>query len=234
MLAHAVSSRRCFHCVAAVVRGSTFPVHEVTVKDKPSTPIADRNTATSVVTGVLVVTRLLSNRSRVVFELCATTCEPLFLKMRNKPIAAAGAAICASTTSSELRWWRRWRRASCESAHARRLQVVLLTALGLPDRDIAHQVGMSRFHLGRVRRRFERDGLDGMADRPRRGRKSQVPAAQNRTPADGRGLTAAGGRGPLVAGPAGQRGGPQPIGGLQILVARGVPPYGRASSSDRE
>jgi transposase len=116
-------------------------------------------------------------------------------------------------------------------AHARRLQVVLLTALGLPDRDIARQVGMSRFHLGRVRRRFERDGLEGMADRPRRGRRSQVPAAQIE-----RLLTAA-----VSPPPAGEArwslGRLASMVGLsrsvvyKILVARGVPPYGRSRSS---
>jgi transposase len=54
--------------------------------------------------------------------------------------------------------------------HARRLRVILLSLEGRPAAEIARDVGMSRFHVSRVRRRFERGGMASLADRPRPGR----------------------------------------------------------------
>jgi transposase len=58
--------------------------------------------------------------------------------------------------------------------HERRLRVIVLTAQGLDAAVIAAQVGISRHHISRVRARFVRSGLDGLADQPRAGRKSRV------------------------------------------------------------
>jgi transposase len=58
--------------------------------------------------------------------------------------------------------------------HQRRLRVILLTALGRGGAEIAAEVGISRYHVSRVRTRFGRSGIAGLADRPRAGRKSSV------------------------------------------------------------
>ena len=58
--------------------------------------------------------------------------------------------------------------------HERRLRVILLTAQGLGAAAIAAEVGISRYHISRVRARFGRGGLAGLADRPRAGRRSSV------------------------------------------------------------
>ena len=54
--------------------------------------------------------------------------------------------------------------------HARRLRVILLSLEGVPAAEIARDVGMSRYHISRVRKRFERGGVASLADRPRRAR----------------------------------------------------------------
>jgi len=51
-----------------------------------------------------------------------------------------------------------------------RAAVVLAAADGLPAREIAVRVGCSTKLVGRWRARYERDGLDGLLDRPRSGR----------------------------------------------------------------
>jgi len=51
-----------------------------------------------------------------------------------------------------------------------RAAVVLAAAEGLPAREIAARVGCSMKLVGRWRSRYERDGLDGLLDRPRSGR----------------------------------------------------------------
>jgi transposase len=52
----------------------------------------------------------------------------------------------------------------------RRCKVVLLAAEGLPSRRIAPMVGLSEDQVGTWRRRFERERLSGLEDRPRSGR----------------------------------------------------------------
>ena len=59
-------------------------------------------------------------------------------------------------------------------AHSRRLEVILLSSMGLDDREIARRTGVSRFHISRIRRRFRRGGVAGMADRPRSGRNNAI------------------------------------------------------------
>jgi transposase len=58
--------------------------------------------------------------------------------------------------------------------HQRRVRVILLTAAGKGGAEIATEVGISRYHVSRVRARFGRTGIAGLADRPRVGRKSSV------------------------------------------------------------
>jgi transposase len=60
--------------------------------------------------------------------------------------------------------------------HERRLRIILLTAEGKGGAEIAGLVGISRYHVSRVRARFGKTGTSGLADRPRVGRKSSVSA----------------------------------------------------------
>ena len=62
----------------------------------------------------------------------------------------------------------RWRRG--ERRMVERAAVVLAAAQGLPAREIAARVGCSTKLVGRWRGRYEREGLDGLLDRPRSGR----------------------------------------------------------------
>jgi transposase len=53
---------------------------------------------------------------------------------------------------------------------AKRARIVLLAAGGVPNRQIAAEVGMSEEYVGVWRHRFEAEGLAGLEDRPRSGR----------------------------------------------------------------
>jgi transposase len=68
------------------------------------------------------------------------------------------------------------RRLEGRSFRARRLQVVLLSAQGIPASDIATRLDLSRFHVSRIRTRFRDGGLPALVDRGRRGRPSNVSA----------------------------------------------------------
>jgi hypothetical protein len=59
--------------------------------------------------------------------------------------------------------------------HARRVRVVLWAADGVSGVEIAQRVGLSEFQVSRIRRRFEEGGVDGLADRKKRGRGNNVP-----------------------------------------------------------
>src|SRR5262249_58574348 len=50
-----------------------------------------------------------------------------------------------------------------------RARLVLLAAKGLTNEEIAALVGLSAHKVGKWRRRFAEQGLDGLADRPRPG-----------------------------------------------------------------
>ncbi len=60
------------------------------------------------------------------------------------------------------------------SYHARRLQVVLLTSQGLAAREVALRLGLSRFHVSRIRSRFRAGGVEALVARGRSGRPSSV------------------------------------------------------------
>jgi transposase len=55
-----------------------------------------------------------------------------------------------------------------------RARIVLRAAQGATNREIAREVGTSEVAVGRWRTKFARDGLAGLADRPRTGRPRQV------------------------------------------------------------
>src|SRR3954468_23980610 len=61
-----------------------------------------------------------------------------------------------------------------------RAQAILLAAQGVPNRQIAHQVGLHFNAVGKTRARFVLERLGALQDRPRSGRKPPVPAAGKR------------------------------------------------------
>ena len=68
-------------------------------------------------------------------------------------------------------------RPSAPAAHVRRARVVLLSAEGVKGNEIARMVGISAESVSHIRKRFQRGGVDGLAERKRGGRKDHaVPA----------------------------------------------------------
>ena len=65
-------------------------------------------------------------------------------------------------------------REQTKSGHARRARVILLSADGVPCREIASRLNLSLGQVSRIRGRFERGGVTGLADRPRAGRKDHA------------------------------------------------------------
>src|SRR5205823_13985448 len=61
-----------------------------------------------------------------------------------------------------------------------RAQVILLAARGVPNRQIARQVGLHFNAVGKTRARFAQERLGALQDRPRSGRKPTVPAEVKR------------------------------------------------------
>ena len=72
-------------------------------------------------------------------------------------------------TENERRTLRAWQRATTISAgRARRGRILLLLADGMPITDIAATVGISRRFVYKWVRRFLAQGVEGLADKPRR------------------------------------------------------------------
>jgi transposase len=83
-------------------------------------------------------------------------------------------APCRSTTE-DLRVLRRWAQASSVAASlAQRAKLLLLAAEGISNTAIAQQLGITRPTVIAWRQRYTREGLDGLADRPRPGRPQTV------------------------------------------------------------
>jgi hypothetical protein len=61
-----------------------------------------------------------------------------------------------------------------------RAKLVLLAADGLTNTEIGARLGMSREAVGRWRRRFCEQRLDGLRDRPRAGRPRRFPPGRDR------------------------------------------------------
>ena len=72
-----------------------------------------------------------------------------------------------------------WQRATNISAgRARRARIILLLADGMTITDIAATVGMSRRHTYKWIQRFVQEGLEGLEEKPGRGRRlGQRPSA---------------------------------------------------------
>lgn len=72
----------------------------------------------------------------------------------------------------------RWQRSTTMRAGlVRRGQVILLLAAGIPIGRVAHRVGLGRRHVYKWALRFLEKGIDGLADKPGRGRKPVFPPA---------------------------------------------------------
>jgi len=79
-------------------------------------------------------------------------------------------------TSAELRELRRRVRASTVSKRdSLRAEIILLRAEGLSQQAVAKRLDVSTPTVNKWSQRFERDGLDGLKDRPGRGRLPTVP-----------------------------------------------------------
>ncbi len=63
------------------------------------------------------------------------------------------------------------RRPTVAAGLAQRARIVLLAAEGLPVRHIVRRVGVDRNAVRRWLDRFRAEGVDGLADRPRPGRR---------------------------------------------------------------
>jgi transposase len=87
------------------------------------------------------------------------------------PRTAPALAIAAE----DLHTLGQWSRSnSIQAALAERARILLLAARGLPNAEIARQVGCSRPTVLLWRRRFTERGLDGLGDQPRPGRPQTV------------------------------------------------------------
>jgi transposase len=87
------------------------------------------------------------------------------------PSTAAALPIAAD----DLATLRQWTQASSiPAALAQRAEILLLAADGLSNTDIAAQLGVSRPTVIGWRRRYAREGLAGLTDRPRPGRPQTV------------------------------------------------------------
>ncbi|MCA9284769.1 MAG: IS630 family transposase [Phycisphaerales bacterium] len=84
--------------------------------------------------------------------------------------------IVTEEQRSELRGWAL--RPTSAQALALRARIVLLCAEGVPNQDVAEELGVSRPTVGKWRQRFVRDGLDGLVDAPRPGAPRRVTDEQ--------------------------------------------------------
>ena len=77
-----------------------------------------------------------------------------------------------------------WQRATTISAgRARRARIILLVAEGMPIKDIAATVGISRRFVYKWVQRFREHGMEGLADKAgRHSRRVPRPAAQAESP----------------------------------------------------
>src|SRR5262249_11869297 len=63
---------------------------------------------------------------------------------------------------------------SLSGGHLRRVRVILFSADGVAAGDIANRLRLSIGQVSRIRARFERGGVAGLADRPRAGRRDHA------------------------------------------------------------
>jgi CRP-like cAMP-binding protein len=88
-------------------------------------------------------------------------------------------ALTIRLTAEEHQTLLAWQRSTTIAAgQARRGRILLLLADGVPITHIAAMVGLSRFHVYRWVRRFQEEGLAGLASRRSgpQGRRFYLPA----------------------------------------------------------
>jgi len=79
-------------------------------------------------------------------------------------------ALTVSLTAEERQTLRAWQRSTTiRAGYARRGRMILQLADGVPISHIAIMVGISRRFVYKWVRRFLREGLEGLADKPSRG-----------------------------------------------------------------
>lgn len=86
------------------------------------------------------------------------------------------AITLSKTDEATLRMWANAR--TVERRMAERAQVILLSAQGVPVREIMRRTGLSWGACCKWRGRFVESGLDGLKDRPRKGRPPSIPLEQ--------------------------------------------------------
>jgi transposase len=91
-------------------------------------------------------------------------------------VPTAGALTVAPDDLAALRQWAGARRAP--AALVQRAKILLLAAEGISNTEISERLGISRPTVITWRRRFAREGLTGLADRPRPGRPQTVRRAR--------------------------------------------------------
>jgi len=81
-------------------------------------------------------------------------------------------------TDAERRELESWQRSTTLRAGlVKRGRIVLLGADGVPIAHIAARISMRRRHVAKWLQRFRADRIDGLADKPGRGRKPFFPSA---------------------------------------------------------
>ena len=99
--------------------------------------------------------------------------------------------IIIGLSSEQRQELTRWQRCTTMRAGlVRRGYVILLLAAGIPIAQVARIVGLGRRHVYKWALRFLEEGMDGLADKPGRGRKPVFSPARC-GPRGGVGLRAA-------------------------------------------
>lgn len=86
-------------------------------------------------------------------------------------------SVLELTAEEEAELNRRVRAATASARDILRARIVLLRAGGMRQADVAREVGTSTTSVNKWSQRFERLGLDGLADRPGRGVGAAIPRA---------------------------------------------------------
>ena len=82
-------------------------------------------------------------------------------------------ALTICLTSDDRQTLMAWQRSTTlRAGDARRSRIILLLADGMPLSHIADIVGINRRFVYKWVKRFLQDGLDGLVDKPGRGRRS--------------------------------------------------------------
>jgi hypothetical protein len=85
--------------------------------------------------------------------------------------------LVVELTEEQRRELESWQRSTTMRAGlVRRGRVVLLRAQGVPILRIAREVGLQQRHVRKWVSRFREQGIDGLSDKPGRGRKAFFPS----------------------------------------------------------